>query len=887
MLISSKKEDDLNINNLIRNKIFKLFFRKRLFLYTFFIFIFGTILTIPLDYGRDKSAFMDRTRKVLSISLGAINPKYRMINDEIYQYGGNLFGISKRFINASFNKVDEIKINLNFKNYQKLKLLRDKAMNEGILIRSKNDEASGYLTYKGKNYPIKIRLKGDWTDHLLGDKWSFRVKTKGNHALLGMENFSLQHPRIRKYINEFIFHKLLEYEKLPFLRYTFLPLYINDKYLGIYALEEHFGKNLLENSGYREGPILKFSDKDLRNNFQYISFNLKDNGLDGTKNFIDSDLNNAEIQTFNMNKLLKNDSIIDQYILARSLLDKFLRKELTASEVFDLDKTAKFYAISDLLQQLPVWYDIRFYYDPLKGRLVPIGYDLGSGIRTSNRKLAIDVNTLNIFDDEEFTKLYISNLEKLISPDYLDKFLISISKETNKELLNINKSYPHVRFLKNELKKNKKYIETRLNTKEPIYISKYSNFNVEKPNLKIFNKTFFPIEIIELSYKNKTFIPNFENTLKGRDKFKRVNSNNYKFKTIEVTNKEAEKFSENLIISYRYKGGSKIFTFTTRLLPQHDATSYKNPLINRNNNLDDFPSLIVNKKEKVITLKNDLEIKKPLIIPKGYKLIINQGLRINLTDQGMIFLSGPLVINGKSNNPVVFKSTKGGKGIIVVDSSETSQIKYSTFDNLNSPSQNSLNISGGITFYNSPVIIKNSKFTNSNAEDSLNIVGTFFEIIDSYFYSSKSDALDVDFSNGKIYNTYFQDIGNDAIDISGGEVFLRNISVDIAGDKAISSGEKSEVIIDKLKVSNAFIGIASKDNSKVKLNRIKINDVKYCLAAYQKKPEYGPGLIEYNGDNSYCRVNFLLEKGSLIDSDDYRFIPNIDNAFSKLYEEVS
>tara|TARA_Y100000589_G_scaffold331739_1_gene386680 strand:- start:1692 stop:2042 length:351 start_codon:yes stop_codon:yes gene_type:complete len=116
MLISSKKEDDLNINNLIRNKIFKLFFRKRLFLYTFFIFIFGTILTIPLDYGRDKSAFMDRTRKFLSISLGAINPKYIMINDEIYQYGGNLFGISKRFINASFNKVDEIKINLNFKN---------------------------------------------------------------------------------------------------------------------------------------------------------------------------------------------------------------------------------------------------------------------------------------------------------------------------------------------------------------------------------------------------------------------------------------------------------------------------------------------------------------------------------------------------------------------------------------------------------------------------------------------------------------------------------------------------------------------------------------------------------------------------------------------------
>ena len=86
--------------------------------------------------------------------------------------------------------------------------------------------------------------------------------------------------------------------------------------------------------------------------------------------------------------------------------------------------------------------------------------------------------------------------------------------------------------------------------------------------------------------------------------------------------------------------------------------------------------------------------------------------------------------------------------------------------------------------------IKNSKFINSNSEDSLNIVRSIFEINDSYFYASKSDALDADFSDGKIQNTSFREIGNDAIDVSGGKVFLKNIFVDVAGDKALSSGEK-------------------------------------------------------------------------------------------------
>ena len=226
-------------------------------------------------------------------------------------------------------------------------------MKRRILIRSENDEVKGSLTYKEKNYPIRIRLKGDWTDHLIGDKWSFRIKTSKGKAFLGMKEFSLQHPRTRNYINEFLFHELLKYEKLPYLRYKFMPLFINGKNLGIYALEEHFAKQLIENSGFREGPILKISDY-FRNETQRM---IK---IDGSKNFHLRSKNNANIETFNLKRMQKNKSKLSQFLLASNLLEEFLQKKINTSDVFDIKMTAKYFALNDFLQSgsSNTWYDM-------------------------------------------------------------------------------------------------------------------------------------------------------------------------------------------------------------------------------------------------------------------------------------------------------------------------------------------------------------------------------------------------------------------------------------------------------------------------------------------------------------------------------------------------
>ena len=101
-------------------------------------------------------------------------------------------------------------------------------------------------------------------------------------------------------MNESILHKLLKYEKLPYLRYKFIPVSLNGKYLGIYALEEHFGKELIENSGFREGPILKISDQDKREEFKRMYKISKLNG-----SHFEASKNNSDILTFNFDKISK------------------------------------------------------------------------------------------------------------------------------------------------------------------------------------------------------------------------------------------------------------------------------------------------------------------------------------------------------------------------------------------------------------------------------------------------------------------------------------------------------------------------------------------------------------------------------------------------------
>ena len=87
-----------------------------------------------------------------------------------------------------------LEMHLKFKDYQtiagRVNLIRKEKRH--ISEADKKFVVPATFIYRGRNINAKVHLKGIYADHIIGKKWSFKVKTKGDDTLMGMKKFSLQ-----------------------------------------------------------------------------------------------------------------------------------------------------------------------------------------------------------------------------------------------------------------------------------------------------------------------------------------------------------------------------------------------------------------------------------------------------------------------------------------------------------------------------------------------------------------------------------------------------------------------------------------------------------------------------------------------------------------------
>ena len=93
-----------------------------------------------------------------------------------------------------------------------------------------------------------------------------------------------------------------------------------------------------------------------------------------------------------------------------------------------------------------------------------------------------------------------------------------------------------------------------------------------------------------------------------------------------------------------------------------------------------------------------------------------------------------------------------------------------------------------------------------------------------------------------------------------------------------------------INISGSNIGFASKDSSLIILQDSKLKHNSLCFTAYQKKDEFGPGVIKIldtikisDLNPSACEKSYLLEYGSKILDKNNLFKPNKLKVFDFLY----
>lgn len=781
-----------------------------------------------------------------------------------------------KIIDGAFARPERIIIDIKHTDFQKLAYQRELALHSGVLIKSDEDYVKGQIRQKDKTVKVKLRLKGDWTDHLQGDKWSYRVVVRGEESIFGMKTFSIQHPKTRNYISEWLFHKLLKHEGLIALRYDFINVTLNGKDFGVYALEEHFEKRLIEHNALREGPIIKFNENMLWTEKVQQRIPFPNAAANGAGLYLSSD-----IDGFQTNKWLADSTTAALYSRAIHLLESFRRGILTTSEVFDIPKLAKFFAIVDLAggKHAAIWHNFRFYYNPVTSRLEPIGFDADCGhpieylLATAPSGLDGEITgngyanySALLFKDMAFFNEYMQALERVSQSEYLDGFFSKIGVEFEQKLNILYSEFPHYESPKDIFYSNQHYIRTALMPVKSLH-AYFRNNSGQQITLDLGNIQSLPVEVLDVSYKDSLIFSNgSEVILSGHSGLHLVDYTKASF-AMPAHFAWEDSIVKDLKVRYKILGTSQLRAETVFPFQFLDEQFIHNDFVRQHPNVYNFDFLSIDETIKEIRFKpGRWTVKHSLIIPGGYTIFCDAGTQLDLSNQATILSYSPLQFIGNEESPIVIQSSdSSGQGLIVMNAGQKSVLRYIRFDNLSNPLQGGWSVTGAVSFYESPVEISHCEFANNRCEDGLNIVRSDYTIDNTLFIGAQSDAFDGDFTKGRMTNVRFVNCGNDGIDISGSLLDVQNIFIDGSGDKGLSAGENSQMTVNNAEIKNAEIAVSSKDLSTLTANNIKLTNSKIGFTPFQKKAEFGPATIRVTNlkmDNT--KIPFLVEENSTL-----------------------
>jgi hypothetical protein len=360
-------------------------------------------------------------------------------------------------------QLEKLYITIDDEGLEKLEGFRDAALELGYLERSSDDYVKSEIIYRSQVMNGKVRLKGDWTDHLESGKWSFRIKLKVPMSD-GLKTFSVQEPSTRGHLKGYMFHKLLKQEGILSNEFRFVNLFVNGTSWGAYCLEEHLSSRVLKSQNRPNGVILKFDDKDF---FKAFSNDEETIGL----------VKNAKIKIYGD---AKDDKKFKKQIeIAKQIIKDYQFQKDSMYAHFDAEKMGMYYALCDLAAAYHSmgWINIRFYYNFETDKMEPFAYDgypimewgkpyLGHHAETyAADKYDVKMMVYTALKNEAIKAAYDKALLKVTDPKYVQSFMDKHKLELDFYHKELNSDNRHFHFYEDFLIDNATAIRQALHNK--------------------------------------------------------------------------------------------------------------------------------------------------------------------------------------------------------------------------------------------------------------------------------------------------------------------------------------------------------------------------------------------------------------------------------------
>lgn len=792
-----------------------------------------------------------------------------------------------------------LELNIDRQEWSQLEQKRSEALRAGLLVTDDDDWVNGRLRDGSWDREVKLRLKGDWLDHLRGDKWSFRIKLKAADSWRGLKTFSLHTPAARYYLHEWLLHEYWTHLGVLTTDYDFVELVINGESKGIYAYEEHFEKQLLESRDRREGPIVKFAEEGF---WAGIQRQLKHHGFVRSASGLSAENpTNAPVTAFNREELAADTSLAPLLEEALSRLQSYQSGTASVEAVFDVQLLARYYAACDLLNAYHgiVWHNQRFYYNPITTKLEPIGFD-GFAEKPAHRyhflaqgrleRRAAESTSLPAYflQDSAFITAYISVLHELSDPVQWNAFVEDKLPGITARQQYLSAEFPDYELQLEALNAAVAFVRSYL-----LPFSENCIRGQARPDGQVELENTHTLPLLVMGYSSYADQASFRQIsplwlpagpVRALHQKLQTSTDALAFRTIDFWNDQALAFQEvgakrvvDLPVNVRYLfvqpvGIDTIITVPINIMaPQTEGQAIGNDAYRTASTALDFPTVTWDNQRKIVRIPaGEHQFTRDLIIPADFTLSVAAGARVDLRSRAAIISYGPVQALGEEELPIeVFSSDASGQGLQVMQAQKTSVLRDVIFRGLRNLKKSNWTLTGAVTFYESSVDIERCRFLDNKSEDALNIVRSEFRMQRTLIQNTTSDGLDADFCKGTIEACAFVNTTNDGVDFSGSIITLSDVKMERCGDKGLSAGEASDITLIDAVVKNCTIGLASKDQSTLHARRLSLQDCQQGLVAFQKKPEYGPAylLIEALKTENVDRL-YQIAPGSRLQIDD-------------------
>ncbi|MAB78394.1 MAG: hypothetical protein CMJ89_03470 [Planctomycetes bacterium] len=840
-----------------------------------------------------------------------------------------------------------------------LQRVRDRAIERGVIVQTDADTVPATLALDG-GAPLEaeVRIKGDWVDHVQGDSWSLRVKL-ADERLLGMRVFSIQRPMTRGMLWEWTTHEAARKLDVLAPRSTFVNVVINGNPNGLYFLEEHFSKEMVEAQGRREGPIVLWDEsthwavilhkarvpsKEVRLPTSRTLAPAHSLGSSPVRAYGEKRLNSIEslnsmlLSAVDKMRALRAQGVMGQNANGRMRAMQALSdlQGKTLEQLVDVERLARYHALASLFQigHSLIWHNMRFYHDPLVDRLEPISFDNMPHEIASREPVPFRARSLVAqfaHSSGYYDRLY-HWMGRISAPGWVDELFEGLEPQLSTfESALSDEQVLGERFalagMKQRLRAQAIYLRKAVYPPDPANFEAF--YELDDPHaanlsgtieVDAWSTTLAPVVVEGFRFSNGAVISGREaliaESLGAHTSGEAVvlpydgRSATFRFDLNErLANLETVKQLKQSVLQAAKNRGPLGLDIDVLYRPIAAVGVEEETLVFRPRNrnwgeqtgrpaapsldalLERHPFLIDDgARSEVTVFPGTWEVEGDLVLPLGLRLRLTAGTTLQFDQDAVLLAQGQLLFRGSPGALVVLEQKPGlksWKGVCVLEADGRSQWESVVVRNTDAVSRAGWVLTGGVTFYRSPITMRRVRIENTFAEDGTNFFGTDFLLEEVTFKGCASDSFDGDFVTGEVRRCVFEDGLADGVDFSGSDVRIVDSRFLRIGDKAISAGEDSVVHVQGGMADEVSIGIAAKDGSRVTAQGMTIRGARnYALAAFIKKPQFGPCSLSARDltIEGSLRGDALAQTGCALEIDGVAF-PTQDLDVERLYRE--